>query len=327
MEIMNKNKLILVLIFSLLLLLPNSSVLASKVEQLDRTPIAGDYVIGPGKNEVRLNPGEQVTKILTVTNRYGKEMDFKIEIEDFTGSNNPQEPLILLGQEKGPYSLKDFLHPEMMEFRLQHGDRISIPIVIDIPKDAQPGGLYGSIIVSTKPVANKDSLDSTATNGNVTIVSRLASLFFVRVNGPVNEEGKLASFTADKSFYTQPEIVFKSLFVNNGNIYLNPYGLLRIENIIGTQVDETKIDPYFVMPGSVRQKDYLTKRSVMFGRYKATLQLNRGYENVVDEQSIYFWVLPWKLMALVVIVVFVFVFFSKSVIDWFKNNFEIKRKV
>lgn len=323
---MNKN-ILFIFGFALLVFFPNNGILAAKIEQLNNTPIAGDYVIGPGKNEVSLNPGEQTIKILTVTNRYGKEMEFKIEIEDFAGSNNALEPLILLGSEKGPYSLKDFLHPETVDFKLQHGDRISIPITIDIPKDSQPGGLYGSIIVSTKPVVKTGLADPASSNGNVTIVSRLASLFFVKVNGPVKEEGKLSSFTADKTFYTQPDIFFKTLFQNSGNIYLNPYGLLKIENIIGSKVDEIKIDPYFVMPGAVRQKEFITKRSVMFGRYKATLQLNRGYENVVDEQSLYFWVLPWKTVSLVVLAIFFIIFFSKSVLDWFKNNFEIKRKV
>lgn len=323
---MNKNKL-LVFVIALLVLFPMSSVLAAKTEQLDKTPIAGDYVIGPGKNEISLNPGEKIVKILTVTNRYGKEMNFKIEIEDFAGSSNVKEPLILLGQEKGPYSLRDFLHPEMLEFKLQHGDRISIPITIDIPKDSQPGGLYGSVIVSTKPVSKPDLANISSSDGNITIVSRLASLFFVRVKGPVKEEGRLADFIIDKFFFTEPVVMFKTLFENSGNIYLNPYGLLKIENIIGSKVDEIKIDPYFVMPGSVRQKDYDLKRSVMFGRYKATLQLNRGYENVVDERSIYFWVLPWKSIALIVLVVSFVLYISKLTLEWFRSNFEFKRKV
>lgn len=317
---------LLVSVFGLLIFLPINHVSAVKIEQLENTPIAGDYVIGPGKSELSLNPGEKTTKILTVTNRYGKEMEFKIEIEDFGGSNNPLESLTLLGQEKGPYSLKDFLHPEMMEFKLQHGDRISVPITIDIPTDAQPGGLYGSIIISTKPVVNSDSLDSVSAKGSVVIVSRLASLFFVRVNGAVKEEGKLASLSTDKKYYTQPDITIKSLFENSGNIYLNPYGLLRVENIIGTNIDEVKIDPYFVMPGSTRQNEVAIKRPVMFGRYKVTLQLNRGYENLIDEQSVFFWVLPWKLVSLIIVVVFFIIFFSRTIINWFKNNFEIKRK-
>jgi len=323
---MNKNK-IFILVFALAILFPNSIVLAAKIEQLDKTPIAGDYVIGPGKNEIRLNPGEQIVKILTVTNRYGKEMEFKIEIEDFAGSNNVQEPLVLLGQEKGPYSLRDFLHPETVEFKLQHGDRISVPITIIIPKDSQPGGLYGSIIVSTKPVVKPNLIDASTSNGNITIVSRLASLFFVRVNGQVKEEGKISNFSVDKSFYTQPNIIFKTLFENSGNIYLNPYGLLKIENIIGSKVDEIKIDPYFVMPGSVRQKEFITKRSIMFGRYKATLQMNRGYENIVDERAVFFWVLPWKIVSMIILIVFFVVFISKTAFDWLKNNFEIKRKI
>lgn len=299
---------------------------AAQIENLSTTPIAGDYVIGPGKNELWLDPGKTETKNLTITNRYGHDMEFKIELEDFKGSRVPGENIILLGSEKGPYSLKDFLHPEMMDFVLKHGQRITIPVVVSVPADAQPGGLYGSVIVTSHPVITSSTPADRVVSGNLTVISRLASLFFVRVSGQANENGQLKTFSADKHIYSQSNIIFSTLYENNGNVYLDPYGIIEIKNILGEKIDEVKIDPYFVMPDSIRTKEFSFHRGFMFGLYKANIMLNRGYSNIIDQQSISFWVLPWRAVGAVVaglIFVVVGILFIKQ---WFDNNFERKPK-
>ncbi|MFA6424301.1 MAG: hypothetical protein WCV83_03255 [Candidatus Magasanikbacteria bacterium] len=320
------NKRLLLIVMLLLVFVVAKPVHAFSIEKLPNFSAAGDFIIGPGKTELRLNAGDRDAKNINVTNRYGTAMDFKIEIEDFAGSSNPEDALVLLGGEKGPYSLRDFLHPEVFTFRLNQGERITIPVVVNIPQDAQPGGLYGAVIITTQPIANNSTADQNSTKGNITIVSRVASLFFVRVNGDVLESGKLLSFTADKNYYTEPKINYRFLYQNDGSVYLNPYGLLTVKNIIGTEIEQIQISPYFVMPGSVRQKDINMSRSLMFGRYSATLQLNRGYSDVIDTKTIYFWVLPWKQVILSITALFGLIVIFKLVSSWFSRNFEIKRK-
>src|SRR5690349_20994388 len=73
-----------------------------KVEPLN------DFVIEPSKFEVFLNPGESVTKTLNITNRIPQTVEFTVTAEDFRGSDNPNQPVVLLGDERGPYSLKNF---------------------------------------------------------------------------------------------------------------------------------------------------------------------------------------------------------------------------
>ena len=301
-------------------------VSAYQIENLANTPKTGDYVIGPGKTELTVNPGDKKLKYLTVTNRYGKDMKFKVEIEDFTGSKNLNENIVLLGAEKGPYSLKDFLRPEVSEFTLKHGDRITLPVQINIPNDAQPGGLYGSVIIATVPDFGNGQEDSNSAQGSLNIISRLASLYFVRVNGAVNENGTLREFSTDKSVYGSSPINFKTLFENDGSIYVNPYGKITVNNMMGTTINEINIAPYFVMPGSVRLKEFKLQRGFMLGRYKATLTLNRGYANVIDEKTIYFWVLPWKIVGGGVVGLIFIIWLIKMIVSLFNNNFERKKK-
>ena len=60
--------------------------LAYKTEMISGlNPDHKDFVVGPGKTEVTLNPGEQRTVNIIVTNRMDEDKTFQLEVEDFTG--------------------------------------------------------------------------------------------------------------------------------------------------------------------------------------------------------------------------------------------------
>ena len=76
--------------------LSGRTAFAYQIESLANTPAMGDYVMGPGQTELQLNPGDKRIRYLTVTNRYGKDMNFMIGVEDFTGSKNINDNIVLL---------------------------------------------------------------------------------------------------------------------------------------------------------------------------------------------------------------------------------------
>ena len=315
-----------ILLFNLIV----PSALAYKLESLSNMPEYDDYMIGPGKTEVWLNPGESAIKTISITNRFGKERSFKISIEDFIGAKNPTDIIDFLGGEVGPYSLKNYITPEITEFTLQHGDRITIPIQINIPETAEPGGLYGALMIKTTPEVPDPTAPEGASAGNLTIESRIASLFFVRVRGDANENGLLKDFSSDKKIYGKPPINFSTRFENSGNVDLSPFGQIKITNLMGSQVGIIPIVPYFVMPETERLKEYTLDRNFMFGRYKATIKMNRAYteteENVYDQITITFWVLPWKIILIIIISLIVILIMIKGIRNWFNKNFERKKK-
>lgn len=284
-----------------------------------------DFVLEPAKIEISMDAGQSAVKKLSIINRMSGTRKFKIEIEDFTGSKTGQQAVILLGDEKGPYSLKDYLKPEVAEFTLKPKQKMVLPIEINIPKDAQPGGLYGSILVSSVPTKKEKESAANGARGGAIIISRLGALFFVRVNGPVFKDGSLRDFRiipSKKVFYNKTPNGFEILFGNKGSVYLNPYGVIRIKNILGSVVGEIKIDPYFAMPGSLRYRQVNWDKTTLLGRYKATVSLNRGYDNIVDKMSVSFWVIPWKL----ILGAFAIIFFIALIVKLFLSKFEIKKK-
>jgi len=297
-------------------------VLAYQVEDLNISPGDNDFVLGPGKVELWVEPGEKIIKEFTITNRLGKTMDFKIGIEDMKGSRDPEETVVLLGEEKGPYSLKDYIKPELTEFTLNHGQRMILPVEISIPPDAEPGGLYGSMLVSTSPPQVEGGIEGGKAKGQISLISRLGTLFFIRVKGEAREEGSLKDFTVEKSLYEKGSIPLNILYENNGDVHLNPYGVIEIRNILGRKIDEIEVDPYFTMPDSVRLREVKWDRELLFGKYTASLSLNRGYQDKIDQKSISFWVVPWKIILSGLSGIIVMV----SLLVWIVSRFEIRRK-
>ena len=82
------------------------------------------------------------------------------------------------------------------------------------------------------------------------------------------------------------------------------------------------MEPFFAMPDSVRKREVKWDREWLFGRYTAFAGLNRGYQNIVDQKSLTFWIIPWKLIISGFVVLFLIIWFFK----WVLGNFEFKKK-
>src|SRR3989339_1232976 len=102
------SKSVLVTLFILgIFIFPSSSFAYTRTKLI--ITAQNDFVVEPGKTEIFINPGETVTKNITITNRIDKTVKFKLTTEDMTGTDDPQSPIQLLGDERGPYSLKDLI--------------------------------------------------------------------------------------------------------------------------------------------------------------------------------------------------------------------------
>jgi len=319
----NYTKKILSLGILFLLIFSFKETLAFEKSKMDITPL-NDFVVEPGKTEIFVNPGETVTRNITITNRIDKTVKFKLTTEDMTGTSDPQSPIKLLGDESGPYSLKNFIEPEISEFSLELGERIVIPVKVSIPIDAEPRGYYGALIVSNEPEVLGGE-QSKETEGKARLVSRIGSLFLLRINGEGLESGSLEDFKLigpDKPFYEKRPSGFEILFKNTGNVHLVPHGKIIIKNILGKDVGMVPVDAYFSLPDSIRYREVLWQEGSGLGRYTANLSLYPGYGNDNEEASLAFWIIPWKILA----ITFVGLVLLISFIYYVLTRFELKKK-
>lgn len=306
------------LVSAVALLMMGFTAEAATTTQRDLEP-NGDFIIGPGKTEISLEPGETATRVITVTNRTGETNTFDIELEDFTAASGTTDTVDLLGDQRGPASLVDLLNPEVTEFTLEQGEEIEFQVEVTAPEGAEPGGRYGAVIISNAP----DESES----GTARVTTRLASLFLVRIEGDVTESGQLSDFrmAGPSSVFLDssgPE-QFEILFENTGNVHLTPYGQVIIKNMFGQTVDTIGIDAYFALPDSTRYRAIENNDDgFRIGRYTVNLQLNRSYGNNVDYQTASYWVIPWKVLLVALLVIFLI----SAIVRWFKNTFELRRK-
>lgn len=291
-----------------------------KVEQLSGDIDIGDFVVGPGRSEVQLQPGQTYVQEITVTNRISDDREFKLEVEDITGSSDGSSAVALTGAARGPYSIRDFISFPQESFVLKLGERARIPVTITVPSDAEPVGYYGSVLVSTV----QPSVSGTEGAPRSPIIARVGSLIFLTVGGDVVREGSTKSIgiVGDSSFFQAGPIDFFILFENTGSVHTNPYGEVSITNMFGEEVGFLELEPWFVLPKSLRSREVSWNREFLLGRYEVTARINRGYDDVIDEVTTSFWVLPWKFVGGGFLALFVLIFLVRLIL----KNFEFKRK-
>lgn len=292
-----------------------------RVEKIEGDITVGDFVVGPGKFEINVKPGETIISEITVTNRISDLRNFTLTVDDITGSQDGSSAVSLTDGSKGPYSLRDFISFPATTLNLDLGERARIPVTITIPPDAEPGGLYGSVLVSTERVPESDVADVPRSP----VIARIGSLFFVTVAGEVERAGNTTSIRTlnNKWWYEKGPINLGITYQNTGSVHVNPYGEISITNMFGEEVGFVELEPWFVLPTSLRTRDVVWEREFLLGRYTAIARINRGYDDIIDEVSTTFWVLPWKIVLGTFTVLFLIVFMIRT----FFRTFEFSRKI
>ncbi len=239
----------------------------------------------PDRFEFVLEPGETARPVITVNNNTAEPLQFKVEVEDFGPTKDLVSVIRLYGLEAGPSSLKNYVivAPEYEQFILSPGERLAIPVTITLPNNLAPGGLYGAIVVGAMKLGED--------HAQAKVMTRLGSLLFVRVAGAVYESGELKEFGLIRDREEQ-KLRFQLLFENQGDIYLNPYGLVTVYDWFGKAVGWQEIKPWFVLPHSFRRQEVWLSAEWPAGYYRAVVTLNRGYADQIDEQSLGFWLWP-----------------------------------
>jgi hypothetical protein len=298
-----------------------SNLPAITLEQIPGTDLqVGDFVVGPGRIEVEIKPGQTVIREITVTNRIGDGRSFELNVEDMSGSAVGEQAAVLLGDQDGPYSLRDYFALPSNRISLSLGERARVPVSITMPPNAEPGGYYGAVVVSTV----SDNGETAGSVAKSPIVARVGTLFFITVPGDVDKSSEFVDFdTIDGSWwFSKGPVTLLLTHENTGSMHLNPYGEIRVSNMTGSEVGYVELDPWFVLPKSLRTREVVWNSDFLLGRYTITAHVNRGYDDVVDTKTIHIWVLPWQLLA----AVFGGLFFIFFIFRLFFSKFELKRK-
>lgn len=289
---MNKFAKISLIILLTVFVLPNP-VSAFEINDIEEVG-TGDILVTPAKVEVALNQGETKNFKITVSNRLSARQSFKVEVADILPSLDPEEVLKIKENELSDYI--NFITPEIKTFDLLPNQSITFSVHVAIPSNASSGGYHFSILVT----AYDENL-----SGPAVLRSRVGVVTLLKVGGDTLESGELAAFKTrdDKNFFLKAPIETFVSFENTGNVHLNPYGGYTVKNMFGETTETYELKPWFVLPTQTRSVPLPSiETDWKFGFYTMSLELNRGYENVIDRSSIKIFVLSWQWLCITLII-------------------------
>jgi len=156
------------------------------------------------------------------------------------------------------------------------------------------------------------------------IIARVGSHVFLTVGGEQVSSGQTLAINTipDATWYTSGPIQLGVVYENTGSVHLNPYGEVTVKNILGEQVGYVELEPWFVLPESLRTREIEWSRDFLLGRYTVEARINRGYDDIIDTVTTSFWVVPYQ----VIMYLFGGLFLLFFVIRLFLRTFELKRK-
>lgn len=298
-----------------LALLPSSSsVLAQSGQALE---------IGPPVISLSGNPGETVTTLISLRDVSPSPLIVTSELNDFVANGEDGTPRVLVDGETTPYSIKEWVRP-IPVLNLQPREIVSQEVVIDIPSNAAPGGYYGIIRFTGTP----PELEGTG----VALNASLGSLIFLKVNGQANESLTIEDLTVTSGGVTNTivegiPITVSSRVKNTGNTFERPVGLITIKDLFGNVVATLPVnqEQRTILSDSTRKFDQQLDNTVvgdrfLFGGYTAEIVIDYGSDGKQVKESLTFWVIPYRMIAAIVIGLIVGFFILRFVIRRYNQS-------
>jgi len=310
---MNKHTTFATTGLGLLVLLGGLFVPAAVVMAQSTTNSTGQALeIAPPVISLTADPGQKLTANISLRDISKGQLLVQSQVNDFgAGTNEDGIPSIVLDQAKtSPYSMKSWVTP-LADMTLNPKQLKNLAITINVPVNASPGGYYSAI----RFTATAPELKGTG----VSLSASLGALIFIRVNGSAVEKLTVLDFYATRdgksaSFFETAPIQFLERIKNSGNLFEEPAGVITIKDMFGKKVATVGVNqpPRNILPDSTRKFEQSLDSTVigtkmLFGQYKATLKITYGSSNQVLTKDFSFWVIPWRLIGVIVITLIVIV--------------------
>ena len=279
--------------------------------------------ISPAKIILSADPGETFEAVMRVRNDLERTVTHISSVERYTVRGG-EEPIFY----PEGFGLPTWIEVPA-ELTLGPGESVEVPVKIRVPEDASPGGHYAVIFWATAPPKGE---------GAVGIVTKVGALVLLEVSGEVIESAEISDFKAQKKFFTHLPIGFSFTLKNTGNVHLMPLGEVIIKNIFGKTLAILKVNPgqYHALPDTTRTfttanwepeggmpkiegKGFFAelkreKAGFAFGYYKADLNIEYGKERKTAQASFGFWVLPWRILLIAILILAVILLiFTKGI--------------
>ncbi|MCD8484107.1 hypothetical protein LRY65_03250 [Candidatus Woesebacteria bacterium] len=248
---------------------------------------------------LEVQPGQLIQVEVRVRNTSNQVQTIQTVAEDFIIGENGRTPIPIEGQRDSRWSLASWLEIPNNTTVLPPGVSQSVPVLIRVPDTALPGGRYAMIM--HQPITGGDfTLPNGETGGQAAVNQRVGTLVYVRVAGAVKEEAHIRNISIPSfSEFGPVPIAFE--IENLSDIHIRPSSQIRITNMFGQEIDEIQVESQNVFPYTLREFRTEWDRVWGFGRYTAHFMTVYGSQGETITASFHFWVVPYKLLLTIVV--------------------------
>ena len=254
-------------------------------------PSVQSLEVSPPSQELIADPGQAVTATAKIRNKSRETVPLTVRVEDFTATGDEGQVALT---DKGPYSLSKWAVVTPNSFSLAPGEEKEVTAKITVPSSKVAGGHYGSFVFSVKTEAQGA--------GVAALGQEIASLFLLKVSGPVSEKLTLDSIVAP-TFSEFGPIPVSLKFTNAGNVHTKVYGLVNISDMFGQKVADLVVNQTNIFPGASRVIKATLDKRLLLGKYTATAIMYYGTtknETLTSVSS--FTVIPYRIIALLIVI-------------------------
>lgn len=310
-------------------------------------------VTSPLPVTVNIEPGKSITTDIRVKNDGAAPEELKVTLMKFRAYEDSGKPA--LEELDGTEEFAKWVSLPEPRFTLAPNEWKSVPVTFAPPETAALGYYYAFVFSRAEDNPQASPGQTAISGGSAVLV-----LLDVVVPG-AHKEIAMESFTTDRSFYEFLPVNFLVRLKNVGNIHTAPRGNIFISRA-GKEVAllEVNLEKGNILPGSSRVFEafwldgfprYLPKiengavvkdkngnnemdltwnwadaDKLRFGKYTAKIVLiyDNGERDIPLEQSITFWVLPWRIMLAALVILLFFLIGIKGTLSSIVRQFRTK---
>jgi len=261
----------------------------------------GGLAVHPSNFDITAVPDKNPTGTITVDNLTDQPMQIVVNLRNFTAQG--EEGSVNLTAEDTTYSLAKWIVVTPMTVEINAHSSQSFAFTIEVPKNAEPGGHFGSIVFATAPSKN-------LTGSGAALSQEVASLILFKIPGDTKEQAVLESFTTDKSFYEFGPVTFDARVKNEGGVHIAPVGSIVVRGWFG-QKFIVPLEVRNVLPDSVRRIPSTLNKKLLVGNFTATLIATYGTKGQQLYQTVEFSAFPVRY-GIVVLIILILIFLARK---------------
>jgi len=257
-------------------------------------------VVSPPSFDIEAKPGETIQKTIKITNNDNdKELIIKAFPIDFIVTDDLGTPIKVTTTASGRYLASPWFTLEKTEFTIPPKGTEQIVIIVTVPSDALPGGHYAGVFFEPLPARGTKSTVSYTT-------AQIGSLFGITIPGDIKYEALIKNFSTKTNLSEFGPIEFTATIENQSDAHIRPTTKIIIHDMIGRKLVDLPLDEVNIFPFTSRSLNRTWETVWGLGRYTATLSVTYG-PGLVASRTMYFWIMPYRLIASVLVVILVLI--------------------